>query len=430
MRKLNPLVGTFAVVMLSLIPLIIWVAMMPLSFRFSGSAQVLTSLGQLTALVGMAMFSLSLLLQSRLGMVETLFGGLDRMYRAHHFFGTISFALLLFHPMFLALRFVSTSLRDAALFLLPGNSLAIDLGIYSLVLFEALMVITLFLKWKYHKWKLSHSFLSFAFFLGGMHMFFVSSDVSRSMPLRAYMLALAVSGLLSFVARKVFPQRNRYEYRVQQVRKLNNAVTEISLTPAGRPMEYCSGQFAYVSFWSQNISREWHPFSISSAPGDAVLRFTVKDLGDFTSTLPLLAKNDTAIIEGPYGRFSFELFNENDQLWIAAGIGITPFLSMARSLQQKHRQSVVLVYVAGNIDEAVCLEELESISKVHKHFKLVLYLSSREGRITAEKIRQKVKDAAAREIFICGPPPMMQSLKRQFASMGAKDVHTEEFVMR
>ncbi len=427
MRRTPAWIGQSAVAVLSLVPLVVWVTMMPLKLRFLGLGPALTSMGQVTGLVGMAMFSLALVLHLRMGVIEGLFGGLDRVYRAHHVFGGVAFALLLFHPVFLALRFVSVSVRDAALFLLPGKDHSINFGIYALVLLEALLVITFFIKWKYQKWKFSHSFLSLAFFLASLHVFFVSSDVSRNIVLWAYMLILAVVGLLAFVVRKVFPPDNRYEYRVQQVTKLNAAITEVSLMPTGKVMAYRAGQFAYVSFWSRKVSREWHPFSISSSPDEAGLRFTVKDLGDFTSALHSLKEDDQAIVEGPYGRFSYELCGRN-QLWIAAGIGITPFLSMARSVgDHLYQHSFVLVYVVSGEEEAIYLGELRS--KVHKAFKLILYESSKEGRVTAEKIMQKVKDASEREILICGPPPMMQSLKKQFAGIGVKSVHTEEFVM-
>ncbi len=426
MRRTAAWVGQSIVVVLSLLPLVAWAAMMPLGLRFLGFGAVFTSLGQVTGLVGMAMFSLTLVLQLRASVIEQLFGGLDRVYRAHHIFGGISFALLLFHPVFLALRFVNLSVREAALFLLPGKDFAINLGIYSLALLEALLIVTFFIKLKYQKWKFSHSFLSLAFFLASLHVLFVSSDTSRNTFLKVYLLALAVAGLLSFLVRKVFPPANRYEYLVRQVTKLNATVTEVSLEPTGNDMKYRSGQFAYVSFWSRGVSKEWHPFSISSSPDEKALRFTVKELGDFTSGLHLLKRNDQAMVEGPYGQFSYELYGRK-QLWIAAGIGITPFLSMARSVgDHLYEYSFVLVYVVSGEEEAIYLNELRS--KVHNSFKLILYESSKEGRVTADKIMQKVRDASERDILICGPPPMMQSLKKQFASIGVKSVHTEEFV--
>ncbi len=430
MRRPELLVGPWIVLALSLVPVIFWAVMSPLHLRFASTASVLTSLGQVTGLVGMAMFSLSLILHARIRAIEGLFGGLDGVYRAHHLFGGLSFMLILFHPLFLVLRFLSISIRDAALFLLPGSDYSIDFGIVSLILLSVLLVITFYAKWKYHKWKLSHSFLALSFFLASLHVFFVSSDVSRSIPLRVYVMGLAAAGILSFVARKIFPQPNRYEYQVRSVRKLNSEVVEISLQPMGRAMRHLPGQFAFVSFWSKIVSKEWHPFSISSSPHEKSLRFTIRVLGDFTSGLPLLEMNDWAILEGPYGRFSCEFHRKKPQLWIAGGIGITPFLSMARSLASRpHGKRITLFYAVSSAEEAICVDELERISKRHTSFKVVLYLSNAEGRITAEKVRQKVKDLPNREVFICGPPPMMESLRKQFGSLGVKSVHTEEFLM-
>jgi predicted ferric reductase len=89
-----------------------------------------------------------------------------------------------------------------------------------------------------------------------------------------------------------------------------------------------AGQFAFVTFVKQEGS---HPFTIASASETSLSRvvFQIKALGDYTKALGTkLASGQSVMIEGPYGRFTLDhASSDSPQLWVAGGIGITPFLS-------------------------------------------------------------------------------------------------------
>jgi ferredoxin-NADP reductase len=99
-------------------------------------------------------------------------------------------------------------------------------------------------------------------------------------------------------------------------------------------VEFQAGQFVYATFHQSEIPREPHPFTIASAPGGDHLRIVVKRFGDFTSSMMSLRPGCAVWLEGPFGRFCLEGDPVNAQTWIAGGIGITPFLSWARSLER------------------------------------------------------------------------------------------------
>ena len=124
----------------------------------------------------------------------------------------------------------------------------------------------------------------------------------------------------------------RFEYRVESVKAINDRVVAIEMAPRGRAMRFSPGQFVFVQFFQRGISTEAHPFSVSSTPEDGRLRIVVKALGDYTSRLPALRRGAVARIEGPFGKFSHHNCPNRKQVWIAGGIGITPFLSMAGTL--------------------------------------------------------------------------------------------------
>ena len=95
--KLPAIRGPLVLVVLCAIPLVLWARIGPLGPRFSGSTLALTSAGVLCAFAGTAAFALNLVLGARLRFVESLFGGLDRMYRVHRQNGQIAFLLLAAH---------------------------------------------------------------------------------------------------------------------------------------------------------------------------------------------------------------------------------------------------------------------------------------------------------------------------------------------
>jgi predicted ferric reductase len=424
-------VGQLAVIVLSLIPLLFWAAMQPLSTRFGTFGNTMTSLGQALGLIGLAFFALTFLLNTRARFLEGFFGGLDRMYIAHHTFGTIALVLLLFHPLALALKYAAISLRSAALFLIPGADLPTLFGEASLLLMEILLIITFYIKLKYQKWRFSHQLLGLAFIAGCLHLLLIPSDVSRSLPLRIYMLSLSFIGLSSFAYRTLLEKKlvARYAYIVDSVKKIRNNVVEITLNPEEERMDYLPGQFVFIGFEKGGVSREIHPFTISSSPKEKSLRITVKALGDYTISLPELKIGTIARIEGPFGRFSYKHYPDKEQLWLAGGIGITPFLSMAREMPSG--KAIDLFYSVVSPEEAVFLEELEGISKKLKSFKVHQFISSKQGYLTAKYIQDSVPSLKKREIFICGPKPMRESLISQLLRLGIKktSIHSEEFAL-
>ena len=96
---------------------------------------------------------------------------------------------------------------------------------------------------------------------------------------------------------------------------------------------FVPGQFALIYIEAKD---GWHrhPFTIASAPAERILRVTVKALGDYTSRLrELLEPGMPAVVGGPHGRFNHAK-GAPDQVWIAGGVGIAPFLSWMRALDE------------------------------------------------------------------------------------------------
>jgi predicted ferric reductase len=423
-------IGWVVATALSLVPVLFWVAIMPLANRFSSFMAIFTSLGQIAGLVGMAMFCVTLVLNTRLSVFEDYFGGMNRVYIVHHTLGAVAFSLLLFHPMFLAVRFLVISVVMAAQFLVSSNTIILY-GIGAILSMMVFLAFTFFIKLPYQWWRLTHQFLAASFLLACLHVIYISSDISISMPLRYYILTLMGFATAAIVYRVLFHKFfvRRSDYTVKEVNVLNDRVVEIVMSSKNRPILVTPGQFIFVSFYCEDISPEVHPFSLASGANDKDIRIVVKNLGDYTAKLKDLKKGSLASIEGPFGRFSTYYSENKDQIWIAAGIGIVPFIGMAASLAKDDGYHADLYYCLKNESEAVKLKELSEISSQNKNFRVIPYYADEKGFITAEVVSKLSQGVLGKDIFLCGPPPFMKNLRHQLGKLGVKNynIHSEEF---
>ena len=396
--------------------------------RFDNFTDTMTSLGKLAGLIGLALFSFSLILSSRFHFLDKYFKGLNNVYAKHSLIGQAAFILLLFHPLLLIFKYGGGSLDGAIRFLSLDANWPKNLGLLSLSLMILLVVLTLYLRPKYNIWKITHKFLGLSFYFGSIHALLIPSDISRYAPLKFYMLGLSSLALLVFVYRTLLGKFlvKKYKYIVTNVSSLNDNVLEITMKPKSKRLSFNPGQFIFISFFDDKISRESHPFSISSGPGDDDLKITIKNSGDYTSELINLSTGSLAKIEGPFGFFSHLNSIYNNQIWIAGGIGITPFLSMAKSLILNSNYSIDLFYCLNNDNESIYLDWLQNLGS---NLRVHPFYYTQKGYINIEVIKNTAGSLAEKDIFICAPPTMIISLKKQFITQGVdkKLLHSEEF---
>ncbi|MFA5184717.1 MAG: ferric reductase-like transmembrane domain-containing protein [Patescibacteria group bacterium] len=422
--------GGIIILVLSLLPALEWLRLAPLNTRFYNLSATMTSLGQVAGLVGLALFSVNLVLTGRLKIFDRLFFGLNNAYNYHRQIGAIGFSLLLFHPLLLAVAYLQISTLAAARFLLPFYDAAITYGIISLLMMILFLGLTFYGSLKYHHWKITHKLMLVAFIFGLLHVLSITSDVSRDPFLKTYLIALGLLGLGVGAYRAVlsyFWHRN-FSYKIQRLNRLSAGITEIELAPIGRALDFLSGQFVFVRFFSRHIQSESHPFSISSAPSPSQISLAIKSLGDFTDRVKDLEPGDTVSLEGPFGKFSYRNGRHKKQIWIAGGIGITPFLSMARSLTDD-RYQIDLYYCVRQPGEAVFLPELENIAQKNSALHLIPWYSQTSGYLTGQAVEEKSAGLRDKDIFICGPDNLMSALKAQLRDQGvaASDIYSEEF---
>lgn len=418
--------GKAIIGLICVIPIFLW---FPYSnFETAGSAFLST--GQAAGIVGSVLFSVNFLLSARFKFLEPVFGGLNEVYKAHHTVGRYALLFLIAHPAALAVYYLPDKLLRAMYLPLPSN-IAVLMGHIAFDSFVVLLILTLYIKLKYDTWKKTHKFLGVPLFFASLHIYLIPSTTTVLPQLKYYLLLLALAGLCAYSYRVLFGRFfvKRHLFAVSYVKKLNSKVTQIRLVPKNKLIKYSPGQFIFISFFVNNAWQEVHPFSITSTPANDYIELTIKASGDYTSTIKNLTKGVRAKIEGPFGYFSYCRYSNRRQIWIAGGIGVTPFISMARSLTTPNPYKIDMYYLVGTKDEAVYQDELEKIAGKISGFKLFTHFSKTSGRFSAEILSKTSADFAESDIFICGPQKMMKSLADQLIKLGVKKyaIHSEEF---
>jgi predicted ferric reductase len=262
-------------------------------------------------------------------------------------------------------------------------------------------------------------------FVGGYHALFVSgSDILTNLPLFLYFNLLGGSAAGLYIYRSLFHKSivRKLEYTVHSVTNISN-ITIIWLKPKANALAFYAGQFAFFKFSSDAVDEESHPFTISSGSDNDNIRLAAKASGDYTSRLRGLNIGDSVQVEGPYGQFSFTKIRSTKQVWVAGGIGITPFLSMANSLPTNIR--VTIYYCVQSLPQAIFLDELNNIALSKPGLKIVTVCSDQNQRLTAKDIAVDPAD----DYLLCAPPAMMQDLESQLVSNGVSknNIHYEDF---
>jgi predicted ferric reductase len=413
-----------------------WLLLRPAGF---GTAQYA---GEVFGVLAVLCLSATLVLATRARIVEVAFGGLDRMYVWHRVAATAGLLLVGPHLLLVGGRDAGTP-DPSSPALPPHYGIGNLLGTVAIVGLIALAVVAFLprlgvlgrlLRLPYEWWLASHRLAGLLVAGAVVHGLFVHPAIRASAALWWVYLAIGAVGIGAYVARQVGDLRGwgRVAYVVSAVEELSPTTLEVRLRSLRSPIAFRAGQFVYASFGGQAYW-EPHPFTISSAPHAAELRLSVRAGGDYTRRLhAAVAPGVGATIEGPYGGFHHDLGGDR-QVWIAGGIGITPFLSWLADARATPVPQVDLFYAVVHAGDALYREELAAAAGRIPQVRVYLSVDDRDGRITAERIARTIDGSLTdRSVFLCGPGPMIRSLEQGLRRIGVPptEVHYEEFSFR
>lgn len=394
--------------------------------------------------VGLAVMGLQFALVARFSSVAAPFGQ-DALLLFHRQVGFVALVMILAHP---ALLFVSDAdyLELLKLWDAPWRARFAVTATVLLLVLVGLSVWRRRLRLSYEWWQLTHGVLAVAvvaFAVAHVWLvgYYVDGPVARGLWV-TYMVLLV--GLLAWV-RVVRPaMRLRRPWEVVRVEPALGRSNTLVLRPVGHDgFTFLPGQFAWLVVGGSPFRLTQHPFSMSSAadvPPGGEVAFTIKERGDFTSTIASLAPGTRVYVDGPHGVFSSDLEQGSGYLLLAGGVGITPAYSMAATLAARaDPRPVWLVYANRGWDDVTFRDELASLAEVHPNLRVVHVLeqppdewTGETGRISAEILERHLPaDRRWLQAFVCGPGPMMDAMEDLLPTLGLRPehIHTERFDM-
>lgn len=385
----------------------------------------------------------SVVLSSRLRSLTTTFG-LGRVVGLHRYMATWCVLLVAVHVgVFLAYSPASWVL------LLPWSGTpASQAGLTATVALVALGATSRLRERHYELWRWLHiAFAALAIVLAGLHVYWLNHLITDPY-LRVWFVGASALLLAVLTYRWLLrPIRHRRTgYVVTAVRAESPGVSTLTVRPPGArhhtsgpsTLTFEPGQFAWLRLSPTNPSQE-HPYTISSSAADpSAVEFTIRHTGDFSDRLAGLQPGQRLWMDGPHGAFTLSPGSAG-VVGIVAGVGITPVMSILRTLADRHdRRSHRLVVASRTPEDMLFRRELDQLR--NRLPLSVLHVLSRPphgwigpvGRINAPMLERFLPDHPYRtrlDYFVCGPPAMIADTLAALAQLRipASRVHTEQF---
>ena len=384
------------------------------------------SVAIVTGWIGCGLLLTSLLLMVREPWLAAKLGGLEPMYLWHHRFGVWAYLSLLLHPLALAADAwdESAALAWSALAPWPASG-PVWLGWGALLSMMAGLAVSLSPQLAYATWRKLHHLLTLSVVLGGAHLVWLGLEAP-----------LILAPLLAVFFLLWRPLRADYglaakPYVVHRVTRQAHDLVEVSLRPLAHPFSARPGQFVVVAFFNgpgfQGCG-EYHPYTLSAIDPDGHLSLGIKALGDCTRHIQTVQPGAAVRVQGPFGEFMTQKV-EGPSLWIAGGIGITPFLARLRN--GPLTQAVRLVYLHRNAADAAYVTELDALAAHQPQLNLKV-IASGNGLPDLNALLPRTTELTDCPCYLCGPAGLIDATVTILRQRGvpAQHIHFDRFDFR
>jgi len=392
--------------------------------------------------IGLSMLTLQFVLTARFKVIKAPYGA-DIVYHFHRQISLVAFALVISHPILLFIF----SPQTLGLLNLVNAPWRARLGVGAVFFLILLIIASLYrkpLRIDYTLWRIWHGILAIVVVTFSMgHILLVRHYLNLPWKQVFWILyGIFWLGLLIYT-RVIKPiQLLRRPFVVDRVIQERGSAWSLVLKPLGHSgMKFHPGQFAWLTAWKSPFTDTEHPFSFtSSAARTDSLVFTIKELGDFSSTIKNMQPGQKVFLDGPFGAFSIDRHAHAPKFaFIAGGVGITPIMSMLRTLADRHdNRPLLLIYANRDWESIIFREEIEQLKgSLNLTVAHVLEKPSQDwngeigyvNKALLDRLLPKEKERDLIEIFICGPPPMMNAVEKALVSLHVHydDFHSERF---
>jgi len=433
-----------------------WLSLVWVVFTFlvdGGASQIvdlhtaLGSIDRISALVATDLLLIQLLLVARVPWLDKLYGH-DRATLTHKKLGKPVLYLIIAHFVCAVWAYAIADTKTLVdEFLIMLNTIS-DLVLASIAF--VLMIIVVVTSIKIARKKLSYEAWYLVHLLGyGSVMFAIPHQISTGIDIAGKPLAQTfwISAYL-FVAlnilwfRLLSPIVFSASHNLQIAKVVRESSDSVSLYVKGNNLKNFntqSGQFFILRVITPTQWWRAHPFSISAAPTDNQIRFTIGNRGDDTGLLQHAKPNTRVILEGPYGAFTEDRRTKDHVILIAAGIGAPPIRALAESIAAKPGE-VTIIYRVRDKSDAPLIEELNQIAKKRGFYIHILEGSRRHPKswlpksgndhFADDRVLQSLAPKVAKaDVYICGPAAFTHAVSNSLLKAGtpANQIHAEEF---
>ena len=390
------------------------------------------------AVVGFTILALQFLITARLSWVEAPFG-LDVLLVFHRAMAVVATALLCVHPVLVV--------QEEGWSLLVGRHARwyVWLGVAALALLLTQLIVSLarrLIRLTYDRWRSMHQPFALSVLALGFVHGVTAGDDSQGAGFLVWAMVLVIAlGFWSY-ARLVRPRTLlRRPFRVLDVKPEAPRVWTLTLkSPEGLPYAFLPGQFQFLRLHGSEVPSEEHPFTTASSPARPDrISVTIKESGDYTSGIVRARPGDLATVHGPFGRFSHVLHpGEEDRVFVAGGVGITPLMSMLRFMRDRSEsRRVLLVYACRRAEDLLFAAELDAMEAGGRpRLKRVPVLAEpppgwtgESGLLDADRIARLAGGVAGKSFYLCCPPGLMRNLIGGLRRMGVspRRIHADYF---
>lgn len=397
-----------------------------------------------TGVIAMALMGLVMVVSSRPIWAERIVNGMDQVYQLHKWagiwavlFGALHWLIKLSKPLIVAL--IGNANRAAKVptmqIFSEYVSLAKSLGEWAIYAALVMLVLTLWKSFPYKFWRHLHRIMPVLFLMVVIHTVVLMPLSYWTQPIGICLLALlswgSYAALLAMFNR--IGHKHRYLAQVKQAQLGADQVLFLRAQVDARWPNHQPGQFAFLCF---DKTEGGHPFTIASAPNpDGYIDFHIKALGDHTRHLAQTLKPRQFFqIEGPYGCFELSRVDQQcQQLWVAGGIGITPFLAWLDALVANPRPlQAQLHYCLHQAEHSHALAQLQQRIQQLPNIQLFVHDSAQNQRLHIENIHLSSDPEMCCELWFCGPSGLLNHLQTGLEQrLGDRlRVHSEAFIMR
>lgn len=408
----------------------------------SGRPQLL-DLSVSLGFIGLAIMALQFVNSARLKFLNRPFGT-DLIYHFHRQIGIAAFFLVFAHPILLFIL----DTRYLRLLNIISAAWRARFGVTAIVLLILVVWMAEFrekLKIPYTFWKIWHGILATLMIaLALLHIFLAGSFTDLPWKRAIWIGYSTLFILMMLYTRVIYPLKLiNSPFKVTSVKKEKGDVWTLTLQSVkGKNLHFSPGQFAWLTAWKTPFSDTEHPFSIaSSAENSGMIEMSIKNLGPYTAKIQTLKSGDKVYLDGPYGSFSVDRHPEAQNLvFIPGGIGITPIMSMLRTLADRQDQRPIKLFYANQTWETVTFRE--EVDQLQKKLNLqVIYVIERppedwkgeSGFLNSAILKKHIpaewlKDEHT-EVFLCGPAVMMNAVDKALLEAGfsEKKIHSERY---